>query len=173
MRTSRMTTARCAAQRCAHGGIISAGNAARRWMEVAKMPERDMQSADACTHKNKIKTNFAKIFVCGSAEKPYYNILYFDPVDKIWRVGYGSFYLSYVFKWLSEEFEIEDAPAADVVPVVRCKDCEYAERYERTNGTAGYYCRHPRNTFTYGERWDRVFKPVKEADDFCSYGERK
>lgn len=69
--------------------------------------------------------------------------------------------------------EIRKLPAADVAEVVRCKDCEYAERYERTNGTAGYYCRHPRNTFTYGERWDRVFKPVKEADDFCSYGERK
>lgn len=69
--------------------------------------------------------------------------------------------------------EIREMPAADVAEVVRCKDCEYAERYERTNGTAGYYCRHPRNTFTYGERWDRVFKPVKEADDFCSYGERK
>ena len=43
--------------------------------------------------------------------------------------------------------------------------------YERTNGTAGYYCGHPKNRFTYGERWDRVFKPVKEANDFCSYGE--
>lgn len=92
------------------------------------MPERDMQNADACTHKNKIKTNFAKIFVCGSTEKPYYNILYFDPVDKIWRVGYGSFYLSYVFKWLSEEFEIEDEPAADVAEVVRCKDCDAWKR---------------------------------------------
>ena len=64
-------------------------------------------------------------------------------------------------------------PAADVVPVVRCKDCEHAERYERVDGTAGYYCGHPQNTFTYGERWDRVFKPAKEADDFCSYGDRK
>ena len=59
------------------------------------------------------------------------------------------------------------------VPVVRCKDCEHAERYERTDGTAGYYCGHPQNTFAYGEYWDRVFKPVKEADDFCSYGERR
>lgn len=92
------------------------------------MPERDMQSADVWARKNKIKTNFAKIFVCGSAEKPYYNILYFDPVDKIWHVGYGSFYLSYVFKWLSEEFEIEDEPAADVAPVVRCKDCDAWKR---------------------------------------------
>lgn len=64
-------------------------------------------------------------------------------------------------------------PAADVAPVVRCKECEHAERYERTDGTAGYCCGHPQNTFAYGERWDRVFKPVKEADDFCSYGERK
>ena len=64
-------------------------------------------------------------------------------------------------------------PAADVAPVVRCKVCEYSERYERINETAGYYCGHPQNSFTYGERWDRVFKPAKEADDFCSYGERK
>lgn len=67
--------------------------------------------------------------------------------------------------------EIRKLPAADVAPVVRCEDCEYAERYERTNGTAGYYCGNPKNRFTYGERWDRVFKPVKEANDFCSYGE--
>ncbi len=64
-------------------------------------------------------------------------------------------------------------PSADVAPVVRCKNCGHAERYERTDGTAGYYCGHPQNTFAYGERWDRVFKPVKEADDFCSYGKRR
>lgn len=59
------------------------------------------------------------------------------------------------------------------VPVVWCKNCEYAERYELADGGTGYYCGHPRNIFTYGERWNRVFKPVKEANDFCSYGERK
>lgn len=63
----------------------------------------------------------------------------------------------------------EDASA----PVVRCKDCEHAERYERADGGTGYYCGHPQNSFTYGERWNRVFKPAKEANDFCSYGELK
>lgn len=72
---------------------------------------------------------------------------------------------------LAEDFH--SIPAADVAPVVRCKECEHAERYERTDGTVGYYCGHPQNTFTYGERWDRVFKPVKEPDGFCSRGERK
>lgn len=72
---------------------------------------------------------------------------------------------------LAEDFY--SIPAADVAPVVLCKRCEHAERYERTDGTAGYYCGHPQNAFTYGERWDRVFKPAKEADDFCSYGDRK
>lgn len=68
---------------------------------------------------------------------------------------------------------VDACPTVDAVVVTRCKDCEHAERYERADGTAGYYCGHPQNTFTYGERWDRVFKPVKEVDDFCSYGKRK
>lgn len=89
------------------------------------MDEKEMQSADACTNKNKTKTNFAKIFVSGSAEKPYYNILYFDLSDKKYHVGFGSFYLAYVFRWLSEEFEIEDAPTVDAVSVVRCASCKY------------------------------------------------
>lgn len=69
--------------------------------------------------------------------------------------------------------KIDQIPAADVEPVVPCKGCKHAERYKRTDGTAGYYCGHPQNTFVYGERWDRVFKPVKKPDDFCSYGERR
>lgn len=68
---------------------------------------------------------------------------------------------------------IKSLPAADVEPVVSCKGCEHAERYERTDGTAGYYCGHPQNAFVYGERWDRVFKPVKKPDDFCSFGKPK
>lgn len=86
------------------------------------MVEKEMQSADVCTLKDKIKTSFAKIFVSGTPDRPYFNILYFDPVDQDYHVGFSSYCLEYVFKWLSDEFEIEDAPAADVVPVVRCKD---------------------------------------------------
>jgi hypothetical protein len=82
------------------------------------MAEKEMQSADVCTHKNKIKTSFAKIFVSGTPDRSYFNILYFDPVDQDYHVGFGSYCLEYVFKWLSDEFEIEDAPAADVAPVV-------------------------------------------------------
>ncbi len=68
---------------------------------------------------------------------------------------------------------LNSVPTADVEPVVPCKGCEHAERYERIDGTAGYYCGHPQNTFVYGERWDRVFKPVKNPDDFCSFGKRE
>ena len=82
------------------------------------MAEKAMQSTDVCAHKNKIKTNFAKIFVSGTPDKPCFNILYFDPEVQDYHVGFGSYCLEYVFKWLSEEFEIEDAPAADVAPVV-------------------------------------------------------
>lgn len=37
---------------------------------------------------------------------------------------------------------VQDQPTVDAEPVVRCKDCEHGERYERKDGTAGYYCGH-------------------------------
>ena len=53
---------------------------------------------------------------------------------------------------------IQDTPAADVVEVVRCKDCKYwenAKDYEP-------YCNH----------WGNMMTDTT-ADDYCSCGERK
>lgn len=66
--------------------------------------------------KIKIKTHFAKIIV-NSSGKPYYDILYFDPSDKKYHIGFGSYELSYVREWLAEEFEVYEAPAEDVAPL--------------------------------------------------------
>ena len=66
----------------------------------------------------KIKTHFAKIFVGGTVEKPYFSILYFDPTDGDYHIGFSSFCLDHVFKWLSEEFELTPCEF-DIVPVVR------------------------------------------------------
>lgn len=68
---------------------------------------------------------------------------------------------------------VDEAPTIDAVPVVRCKDCVWAKPYERNDGLVGYYCQHRGHTFQYGTNWERLFEPIKEADDFCSYGERK
>ena len=75
-----------------------------KWNNAKKAEEKDRVKHSATT--NKIKTHFAKIIVSGTAEKPYYDILYFDPTDREYHIGFGSYYLEYVFKWLSEEFEI-------------------------------------------------------------------
>ena len=55
---------------------------------------------------------------------------------------------------------IEDAPAADVVPVVRCKDCKYAYYYNE-EGCRGFVCN---GYFQYAD---------VEPNDFCSYGEMR
>lgn len=127
------------------------------------MVEKEMQSADVCTHKDKIKTSFAKIFVSGTPDRPYFNILYFDPVDQDYHVGFSSYFLEYVFKWLSEEFEIEDAPAADVAPVVRCKNCTHYKIVDEFDGQKMYMCKV--NQLSY----------INSDGDmhYCSYGERK
>lgn len=49
------------------------------------------------------------------------------------------------------------APAADVAPVVRCKDCKHYDRDE---------CYHPRH-----EKHQHSIP--QSPDDFCSYGERR
>ena len=76
------------------------------------------EAASADEYKHKIKTPFAKIIVGGTPEKPCYDILYFDPTDGKCHIGFGSYRLDYVFRWLAEEFEVTE-PAADVEPVRR------------------------------------------------------
>lgn len=63
-------------------------------------------TTENCGEYPKTKTHFAKIVVGGTAEKPYYNIMYYDPADGEYHIGYGSYRLDFVCKWLSEEFEV-------------------------------------------------------------------
>lgn len=62
-------------------------------------------------------------------------------------------------KGLNPLWELRDVPAADVAPVVRCKDCKYAfiNSFSTASGIA--LC-------------SSSMKAMQE-DDFCSYGERK
>ena len=123
--------------------------------------EKELSTIDGYNSAAKIKTHFAKIIVGGTAEKPYYEILYFDHTDRKYHVGFGSFCLEYVFKWLSEEFETVDSPTVDSVEVVRCKDCKFG-------------------LIPYGDEHDGWIecsnihgRPIFGCDDFCSLGERR
>ena len=102
------------------------------------MREESMMESDSQRHE-KIKTLFAKIIVEGKLEKPYFSILYFDPADKDFHIGYSSYYLGYVFNWLNEEFEIvEDGNFAlsALRPISREQvekswaGCEYCEKHK-------------------------------------------
>ncbi|MGN0665606.1 MAG: hypothetical protein ACI4KF_03665 [Huintestinicola sp.] len=50
---------------------------------------------------------------------------------------------------------VENAPAADAVEVVRCKDCKYYVNHDLC------YCRNKKG-----------LTDIVKPDDFCSYGER-
>lgn len=59
------------------------------------------------------------------------------------------------FAWDKAKQALASVPAADVAPVVRCKDCENAQ-----NECGGMIiC--------------RVYKHIMWLQDFCSYGKRK
>ena len=64
--------------------------------------------------------------------------------------------------------KIEEAPAADVVEVVRCKDCVYSremDKYERE-----IYLSNCVGCTMHSKSYHGV---IMQDDDFCSYGERK
>jgi hypothetical protein len=59
-------------------------------------------------------------------------------------------------------YSIDNAPAVDVVPVVRCKDCKHAEWWGNFEYNIGqYFC----------EFMDANVE--LKGDDFCSRGERR
>lgn len=69
-----------------------------------------------------------------------------------------------VFHDLTDEFYgamqvLDELPPADVVQVVRCKDCENWQADWNPSIPDRHYC--------------AVMDSMMKADDFCSYGERK
>ncbi len=58
--------------------------------------------------------------------------------------------------------ELKYIPTADVVEVVRCKDCKYCNKYAKWNGTDYYGC-----NFNVADIYEI------EPTHFCSCGERK
>lgn len=73
--------------------------------------------------REKIKTCFAQIIVNNSEDKPYYSIMYWENGEM--NIGFSSYNLDYVRRWLNEKFEVKRN--VNVVPVMRCKDCKWIE----------------------------------------------
>lgn len=70
--------------------------------------------------KSKIRTPIARIIV-GGFRMPYYHIMYYDLSDGFMHIGFGSYDLSIVRKWLAEEFEVTEE--CNFACVTRCRDC--------------------------------------------------
>lgn len=70
-------------------------------------------SMSANTEHKKIKTCFAQIIVEEIAGKPYYSIMYWENGEM--NIGFSSYELENVRRWLNEEFEVNRN--ADVAPV--------------------------------------------------------
>ena len=58
---------------------------------------------------------------------------------------------------------VEDLPTADVVEVVRCKDCKHGD----------FYCSSILCGNAHAPWYNDEFDALMELDDYCSYGERR
>lgn len=92
----------------------------------------------------KIRTNYARIVVDGTAEKPYYSIEWYDPKKQEYYLGFSSYYIENVFNWLSEYFEIVDRT---VIPMtnadhIRATDDELATMLHAVKLGYAPWCDH-------------------------------
>lgn len=62
--------------------------------------------------------------------------------------------------------EVKEMPSADIVEVVRCKDCKYAyiNSFAQLSGVVA--CKH------LADKSDGILYAMQQ-DDFCSYGEKR
>ena len=65
--------------------------------------------------KAKIKAIYPHIVVSSKIYKPYYYIHWYDIEDKSMHIGYGSFNLKFVRKWLQEEFEVVEIDIENLI----------------------------------------------------------
>ena len=79
--------------------------------------------------------------------------------------------IDYDFYWYTKGYSIQECqraeqlineqPTADVVEVVRCKDCMFNHWHETPNGEKYHICNLNQLSFS------------EHADFFCAYGERR
>lgn len=73
----------------------------------------DLISRKALSEENvdKVRVSSAEIVVHGTKEKPYYEIEYFDLSDNEMHVGFSSYKLDVVFRYLEKYFDIVNEKA--------------------------------------------------------------
>ena len=85
----------------------------------------------------KIKAINPEIIVSGCAEKPYYQIKYYDTADNRYHIGYGSYEYGNVLDWLEEYFEVIKADEQPVVHGYWIRQDESFTRYKCSNPECG------------------------------------
>ena len=108
----------------------------------------------------KIKTHHARIVVDGTAEKPYYSIEWYDPTKNEYFLGYSSYYIGHVFKWLEECFEIVEASKTNADKIRSMSDEEITE----------FVCRNGINTLCdiiCGGECNAIASFKKSGDEAC------
>lgn len=115
---------------------------------------------DACpkgsSPTQKIKTGFARIIVDMIADKPYFSILYLEPKDGTYHIGYSSYELQNVIAWRSEYFEIGEEEITFPYPV---KHGQWAHL-----GGDEWCCTECGNVITTEGSWE---KPTKKYCNEC------
>ena len=111
----------------------------------------------------KIKTHHARIVVDGTAEKPYYSIEWYDHAKNEYFLGYSSYNIGYVFKWLEECFEIIEVSKTNADKIRAMSDEELANLLTDFSNNGGWVTEIGRE-ICYKRITDWLKQPAEEGE---------
>ena len=98
-----------------------------------------LMPCDGVTHE-KIKAIYPHIVVGGKPERPCYSIHWYDVESKQMICGFSSYKLSFVRKWLKEEFE-DLTVGGDFDNFIQRLQAENERLYEEANRYQNLWCK--------------------------------
>ena len=69
-------------------------------------------------------------------------------------------------RFVRTKIALDSVPSADVVPVVRCKECQNSYEWANVDGDNYRYCGYLR------DRWNHDYDRMVDDDDFCKWGRK-
>ena len=88
--------------------------------------------------------------------------------DKSCNIKDGELCTDNIANYIREAVKEENKPTADVVEVVRCRDCKYCKKLDIVD-----VCEHDKNLMINESNPKRVHVLCVTPDHYCSYGEEK
>ena len=118
---------------------------------------------------NKVNAINPEIVVHGTLEKPYYEVEYYDVDNNAWTIGYSSYDLSIVCRYIRDYFNIIEQDV-DFQPIIHGRWIRAEAKGYLVKRSSIWYCSECSEKIKYNDtlgRYHKTKKTVSQVNPRC------